>query len=286
MNFGYWYYREYFNTIKLNSEGIVTNFSTFNKKEEKDKGEKDRDELKNVTLLPHNEEVNIQGIKSFELKTCYPGLLCGVGYHHEINKPKDEGDKEDDPEVYNLGMYFDYTSGLPVIPGSSIKGMLRSAIEEWDFLANYEPSKNTLPASLSDRDVLRKAIIRAVFEGDGLSIYDRDIFLDAIPVKVDNKLFGEDYITHHPDPLKNPNPIRFLRVNPGVTYQFRFILKDHVDLDDKVVLKDSISLKDDDKVLIADFKQELFKAIICDFGLGAKTNVGYGQFIDVEKPKQ
>ncbi|WP_025843339.1 type III-B CRISPR module RAMP protein Cmr6 [Porphyromonas gingivicanis] len=279
MNFGYWYYREYFNTIKLNSEGIVTNFSTFNKGK--------NDKLNEEPLLPHNEEVNIQGIKSFELKTCYPGLLCGVGYHHEINKPKDEGDKEDAPEVYNLGMYFDYTSGLPVIPGSSIKGMLRSAIEEWDFLADYKPKEEkTLPASLSDRDVLRKAIIRAVFEGDGLSIYDRDIFLDAIPVKVDNKLFGEDYITPHSKPLKNPNPIRFLRVNPGVTYQFRFILKDHVDLDDKVVLKDSISLKDDDKVLIADFKEELFKAIICDFGLGAKTNVGYGQFIDVEKPKQ
>ncbi|MDO4722886.1 type III-B CRISPR module RAMP protein Cmr6 [Porphyromonas circumdentaria] len=283
MNFGYWYYREYFNTIKLNSEGIVTNFSTFNKKEEKYKGEKDRDELKNVTLLPHNEEVNIQGIKSFELKTCYPGLLCGVGYHHEINKPKDEGDKEDDPEVYNLGMYFDYTSGLPVIPGSSIKGMLRSAIEEWDFLANYEPKdENKLPDKLLDKKVLREELIKTVFEGeelidDGdmsisprsvdvnkrekLSIYDRDIFLDAIPVKVDNKLFGEDYITPHPDPLKNPNPIRFLRVNPGVTYKFRFILKDH-------------------KVgLTAKFTEDLFKAIICEFGLGAKTNVGYGQFV-------
>lgn len=261
MNFGYWYYREYFNTIKLNSEGIVTNFSTFNKGK--------NDKLNEEPLLPHNEEVNIQGIKSFELKTCYPGLLCGVGYHHEINKPKDEGDKEDDPEVYNLGMYFDYTSGLPVIPGSSIKGMLRSAIEEWDFLADYKPKEEkTLPASLSDRDVLRKAIIRAVFEGDGLSIYDRDIFLDAIPIKVDNKLFGEDYITPHSKPLKNPNPIRFLRVNPGVTYQFRFILKDH------------------GEKLTVDFKTKLFKAIICDFGLGAKTNVGYGQFIDVEKPKQ
>ena len=178
-------------------------------------------------------------------------------------------------------MYFDYTSGLPVIPGSSIKGMLRSAIEKWDFLADYKPKEEkALPASLSDRDVLRKAIIRAVFEGDGLSIYDRDIFLDAIPVKVDNKLFGEDYITPHPDPLKNPNPIRFLRVNPGVTYQFRFILKDHVVLDDKVVLKDSISQKGDEKVLKADFKEELFKAIICTFGLGAKTNVGYGQFVE------
>lgn len=251
MNFGYWYYREYFNTIKLNSEGIVTNFSTFNKGK--------NDKLNEEPLPPYNEEVNIQGIKSFELKTCYPGLLCGVGYHHEINKPADEkgkkveGDKEDDaPEVYNLGMYFDYTSGLPVIPGSSIKGMLRSAIEEWDFLADYKPNNG----------VTREEIIKTVFEGKGLSIYDRDIFLDAIPIRVDNKLFGEDYITHHPNPLQNPNPVRFLRVNPGVTYQFRFILRNN------------------DNGLKADFKEDLFKAIICTFGLGAKTNVGYGQFVE------
>ncbi|KGN76774.1 CRISPR-associated protein Cmr5 [Porphyromonas gulae] len=250
MNFGYWYYREYFNTIKLNSEGIVTNFSTFNKGK--------NDKLNEEPLPPYNEEVNIQGIKSFELKTCYPGLLCGVGYHHEINKPADEkgkkveGDKEDDaPEVYNLGMYFDYTSGLPVIPGSSIKGMLRSAIEEWDFLADYELNSG----------VTREEIIKTVFEGEGLSIYDRDIFLDAIPIKVDNKLFGEDYITHHPNPLQNPNPVRFLRVNPGVTYKFRFILKAH------------------GEKLTVDFKTKLFEAIICTFGLGAKTNVGYGQFV-------
>ncbi|KGO02648.1 CRISPR-associated protein Cmr5 [Porphyromonas gulae] len=251
MNFGYWYYREYFNTIKLNSEGIVTNFSTFNKGK--------NDKLNEEPLPPYNEEVNIQGIKSFELKTCYPGLLCGVGYHHEINKPADEkgkkveGDKEDDaPEVYNLGMYFDYTSGLPVIPGSSIKGMLRSAIEEWDFLADYKPNSG----------VTREEIIKTVFEGEGLSIYDRDIFLDAIPIKADNKLFGEDYITHHPNPLQNPNPVRFLRVNPGVTYKFRFILKAH------------------GEKLTVDFKTKLFEAIICTFGLGAKTNVGYGQFVE------
>ncbi|KGN81484.1 CRISPR-associated protein Cmr5 [Porphyromonas gulae] len=254
MNFGYWYYREYFNTIKLNSEGIVTNFSTFNKGK--------NDKLNEEPLPPYNEEVNIQGIKSFELKTCYPGLLCGVGYHHEINKPADEkgkkveGDKEDDaPEVYNLGMYFDYTSGLPVIPGSSIKGMLRSAIEEWDFLADYKPNSG----------VTREEIIKTVFEGEGLSIYDRDIFLDAIPIKADNKLFGEDYITHHPNPLQNPNPVRFLRVNPGVTYKFRFILKAH------------------GEKLTVDFKTKLFEAIICTFGLGAKTNVGYGQFVKPQK---
>ena len=245
MNFGHWYYREYFDTINLDSKGIVTNFSTFNK------GKNDK-LIKGATLPPYDKENDIDDVTSFELKTCYPGLLCGVGYHHEINNPKNEPKEDDAPEVYNLGMYFDYTSGLPVIPGSSIKGMLRSAIEEWDFLADYKPNNG----------VTREEIIKTVFEGKGLSIYDRDIFLDAIPIKADNKLFGEDYITHHPNPLQNPNPVRFLRVNPGVTYQFRFILKDH------------------GEKLTVDFKTKLFKAIICTFGLGAKTNVGYGQFVE------
>ena len=245
MNFGHWYYREYFNTINLDSKGIVTNFSTFNK------GKNDK-LIKGAALPPYDKENDIKDVTSFELKTCYPGLLCGVGYHHEINNPKNEPKEDDAPEVYNLGMYFDYTSGLPVIPGSSIKGMLRSAIEEWDFLADYKPNNG----------VTREEIIKTVCEGKELSIYDRDIFLDAIPIKADNKLFGEDYITHHPTPLQNPNPVRFLRVNPGVTYQFRFILRNN------------------DNGLKADFKEDLFKAIICTFGLGAKTNVGYGQFVE------
>ena len=248
MNFGHWYYREYFNTINLDSKGIVTNFSTFNK------GKNDK-LIKGAALPPYDKENDIKDVTSFELKTCYPGLLCGVGYHHEINNPKNEPKEDDAPEVYNLGMYFDYTSGLPVIPGSSIKGMLRSAIEEWDFLADYKPNNG----------VTREEIIKTVFEGKELSIYDRDIFLDAIPIKADNKLFGEDYITHHPNPLQNPNPVRFLRAEPGVTYQFRFILKDH------------------GEKLTVDFKTKLFKAIICTFGLGAKTNVGYGQFVEPEK---
>ncbi len=245
MNFGHWYYREYFNTINLDSKGIVTNFSTFNK------GENDK-LIKGAALPPYDKVNDIKDVTSFELKTCYPGLLCGVGYHHEINNPKNEPKEDDAPEVYNLGMYFDYTSGLPVIPGSSIKGMLRSAIEEWDFLADYELNNG----------VTREEIIEKVFVGKEYSIYDRDIFLDAIPIKADNKLFGEDYITHHPTPLQNPNPVRFLRVNPGVTYQFRFILRNN------------------DNGLKADFKEDLFKAIICTFGLGAKTNVGYGQFVE------
>lgn len=246
MNFGYWYYRRYFDTLKVNSEGEVVNFSEFNKG--------DHDKLKEIETIPKMPRDGFEKgvVSTFELKTTYPGLVCGIGYHHEVNKPKSNGnqtDKEDSAGVYNLGMYFDYTTGLPVIPGSSIKGMLRSAILEWDFLA--------------DKGIDAEMFVETVFDGKGQPIYDRDIFLDAIPVGTPAQhLFGEDYITHHPHPLQNPNPVRFLRINPGVTYQFRFILKD------------------DKEGLSAEEKLELFKEIICTFGLGAKTNVGYGQFTE------
>lgn len=246
MNFGHWYYQEYFDTINLNREGIVTNFSKFNKGE--------NDKLKGATLPSYKE--NIEGLRTFDLTTCYPGLLCGVGYHHEINNPKNELQEKEELEVYNLGMYFDYTSGLPVIPGSSIKGALRSAIEEWDFLGYKEGDEQK---EWNGWD--KKKFIREIFEGEGKSIYDKDIFLDAYPFTVTDgcTLFGEDYITHHENPLRDPKPIRFLRINSGVTYRFRFLFRNN-------------------DTFTAEVKKELFREIILTFGLGAKTNVGYGHF--------
>lgn len=47
-----------------------------------------------------------------------PGLLIGSGLAHGL-----PGSEED----VKTGLQFDYTSGLPVIPGSSVKGVIRSA---------------------------------------------------------------------------------------------------------------------------------------------------------------
>jgi CRISPR-associated protein Cmr6 len=71
---------------------------------------------------------------------------------------------------------------------------------------------------------------------------------------------GLDYITPHKDgPLKNPTPLPFLKILPGVTVNFQFQLHDGY-------------------YLKAKGKLELFRKILLDFGVGAKTNVGYGQF--------
>ena len=52
----------------------------------------------------------------FPLKTIYPGLITGIGMVHETGMMGE----------FKLGMAFDFSTGYPFIPGSSVKGLLRS----------------------------------------------------------------------------------------------------------------------------------------------------------------
>lgn len=67
------------------------------------------------------------GITRFKRATVYPGLLIGSGYNHDVNFDElgksFDGSKE---ASFKIGFSFDHISGMPFIPGSSIKGMLRS----------------------------------------------------------------------------------------------------------------------------------------------------------------
>ena len=58
----------------------------------------------------------------FELTTVYPGFFTGSGYAHTpMKKPDTEKEKAD----YQLGFFFDHTTGMPLITGSSVKGILK-----------------------------------------------------------------------------------------------------------------------------------------------------------------
>ena len=75
------------------------------------------------------------GIKehAFQLTTLYPGLLAGSGIVHDV--------KAD--EALKLGMSFDQTTGLPYIPGSSVKGVLRNAftLDKGNYVKSLEKMK-------------------------------------------------------------------------------------------------------------------------------------------------
>jgi CRISPR-associated protein Cmr6 len=271
-NIGYKYYKEYFSQLKIDQNGIPTldttsiNQNIYNY------------HLSAFSSLSKFFEHSYINDNTLKLTTLYPGLLIGSGYIHEIGS--DEKDYEGEYLVKNelkLGFFFDHTTGLPILPGSTVKGMLRSAFAKATDKIN-EKSNNK--ASLYIQELLKNItgnnwtlesiynLEMSIFEGEeGQSQYKRDVFFDAFPLRKEddeNKFLGNDYITPHKSALENPNPIQFLKILPQVTFQFNFHLQD-------------FKWGEIEK-LTASNKSELFKQILLDLGIGAKTNVGYGQF--------
>ena len=202
--------------------------------------------------IKKNSQVNAK----FQLKIAYPGLVTGIGINHEA---KIEGE-------FKLGVHFDYTWGMPVVYGSSVKGVLRAYFEDFYQEDQAKPrSKDLFDDIFEGRDVAKEHQLKDC-KKYYKSIYNRDIFFDAVIVRADKKgrILCSDSITPHGDnPLKNPTPLTFLKIAPGCTMEFRFKLVDS---------------EIDGEKFTADQKKALFEEIIQTVGIGAKTNVGYGQF--------
>lgn len=264
-NLSKFYYKDYFNGVDFSflCEIEETDDKIENEKRKKEKKAKEEaainiikqrnKELCSYGLLNQIESNPVQNA-AFNMKIAYPGLVTGIGINHEASI---EGE-------FKLGMHFDYTYGMPVIYGSSVKGVLKA----W------------FPEFCKQNDV--KLFVQDIFEGkrgetvqkDGKdtteyvnkSIYDRDIFFDAVITKGDNKgriLVSDSIMSHETNPLKNSNPITFLKIAPGCTIEFRFKL---------------VNSTINGKTFSAQDKLNLFKKIIETVGIGAKTRVGYGQF--------
>lgn len=240
INLHYFYYKKYFDGVDFRKVGIYDQQS-------KDAVGRANEQLTSAVKglacsdLPFTHAV--------EMEVLYPGLITGVGIQHEASI---EGEVK-------LGLHFDYTYGFPIVYGSSVKGVLKSFFEDV-YSGSYDARKLSLD----------------IFDGIGpdgnpKSIYDRDIFYDAVIVSpnADGRVLAMDSLaphggTRHDDPFANPVPISFAKVASGVKLRIRFDLKDSKDASGVVVLN-------------AAKKLDLFIEILTTFGVGAKTNVGYGQ---------
>lgn len=210
------------------------------------------DMFNNLPLPPFN--------ATFLLATSYPGLITGIGISHSSGHENEA----------KLGLAFDHTTGLPFIPGSSVKGLLRSVFPgprktDETERCNFIREKLGVP-TLSNADIIRLGEI--IFGSDNKDSQNHtqgcDIFHDAFPVEAISGLLDLDYITPHTKgEFSDPNPIQFMRIKPGVTFRFSFILH-------PTRLSDSATISPSDK-------EKLFKHILTTVGIGAKTNVGYGQ---------
>lgn len=263
-NLGWFFYHEYFKGIDFS---YLLETEREKKKPSKDmisKIKKRNNSIVKQTEFPEIFEKNrVEAPHSFKAKIAYPGLVTGVGIVHETGI---EGE-------FKLGMIFDYASGVPVIHGSSVKGLLRSVFPVNEKKEKIkEEKRKTIQGYLQDMGIeksvdiidLEKDIFDGVVDEKTKSVYNRDIFYDAVLTAPDSKkrfVVSDSITPHTKGPLKNPTPLTFLKIAPGATMEFRFDLKDGI--------------------ISAEEKLKLFEKILLDFGIGAKTNVGYGQFSSI-----
>ena len=242
-NMNYLYNVEYFEGLKPEGDGFTVSGMPMKVRTEK------IIEFSFVADTSLRALEKMKGIQSFELYTAYPGLMIGIGAPHEI-KMKD---------ALKNGFTFDYATGIPYLPGSSLKGILRSFfpqkekdVEKKEYIRGY----------LSDKETDIVALMKWIFGDEKPGNIN---FIGVFP-KIDGQaeLLATEYITPHESVFKDPDPIGMLKIKPGIKFRFVFICKDYKE-------------KDGDKVILsADQMTKLFKNIILDMGIGAKTNVGFG----------
>ncbi|MBP2202239.1 CRISPR-associated protein Cmr6 [Methanococcus voltae] len=316
-NLGYLYYREYYEKLfksenfskdKKDIKNILNQY--YNITNDNNKDDKNTNDKNNIIKELFGSRKNVpsdlyadfskDSVSDINFKTIYPGLLVGSGYMHETGCVEGE---------FKLGFFFDYTTGLPIVPGSSLKGTLRSVfprISMMDF-KDKPISKNSELIPKQDKNKYKyllellykilgnnsKELLKIkklsnnekvefivklrdlIFEGkvsdkETILMYDRDIFLDAEIYSEDNNknnnLFEDDYITPHKEVFKDPIPLKFLKIGPNNKIKFNFLLTDS-----------QINIAGNEPIEIsAENKKDLFRKILIDRGIGAKTKVGYG----------
>ncbi len=211
------------------------------------------EDSRNLNL--HTELFELKDSFKITFKTTYPGLTIGLGYENPA--------VEDDD--FKLGFFFDFTTGLPYIPASSLKGVLRSV---FPLNENEKEKIEFINYALGDKPLTYKEIKNIEYSIFGKRNGDKDIkdnlntkdtFLDSYVSKT-TKLLEDDSLAPHGDnPLKNPIPLKFLKIAPNCEITFQFILSDS------------------NKLISKKQRLNLYKNILEYIGIGAKTNVGYGQ---------
>ncbi len=191
-------------------------------------------------------------------------LILGLGDEHPTEK----------------GFRFDWTLGIPFIPASSLKGVVRLAwlvdrlrqCPDEETAREFAAQVQAAPAQLGG--------VRLLFGSGGEkdACRGRVIFLDAYPLELP-RLKPEIMTCHYRDyyegrrgPTENqqPNPQKFWAVDPcrddAGTQPLKFVFR--------LLLAQEIS-RDESR------RTELLQALrhaLAEHGLGAKTAIGHGRF--------
>ncbi len=180
-----------------------------------------------------------------ETMTQVSPLVTGMGLNHPVEN----------------GFLWHHTLGIPYIPGSGIKGLVRAWAEHWEG---------------AETDIVRR-----LFGGSGKDpVAGNIIVFDALPVSA-VELYAEVITPHDggwrikedqggeisstPSDWVSPVPIPFLAVKPGTDFQFAFAPRR--------------GAQEGDLQLAAGYVEHALEYM----GIGAKTAIGMGRFAKPEK---
>lgn len=165
------------------------------------------------------------------------------------------------------GMILDRNTGLPYIPASSIKGVLRLslAINCADSSGNVDENDK--------RIVKYFGTTSSVQESNRGQLIILDAYPEKVPtLKVDimNPHFGKYYSGENKQPVEteSPVPIKFLAVKEGATFVFRCAF---MPVENKI-------LSENERLEIQNDVDAMFKIAFETVGFGGKTAIGYGRF--------
>ena len=170
--------------------------------------------------------------------------------------------------VQETNMTLHHIYGIPYIPGSAIKGVLRhwwlQVLQEDQNFLQQNPSFIKGNGEIDESIALKDPVFLSIFGSQEQR--GKVQFLDAYPTGVVH--FATDIMNPHyphyysgsepPTDHQNPRPISFLTVEK-TTFRFAFLAQDQTRLDK--------------------LKNRFQKALELK-GIGAKTAVGYGYFRD------
>lgn len=188
--------------------------------------------------------VKAQAGCSFQRTTAWR-FVTGLGRNHPVEN----------------GFAWRHDLGTPHIAGSSLKGLVRAYARDW--------------AGLDDETLER---IFGPKPEAGLAI-GSVVFLDSLPTEP--VVLDADVKTPHygpwyqgetnaiPADWHSPTPIPFLTVAPDQTFVFAVLPRNQLNQQDQEDCKDAA---------------DLLKEALETLGAGAKTAVGYGQFVEAQAP--
>lgn len=158
--------------------------------------------------------------------------------------------------VFKTSITLHHTYGLPYVPGSALKGCLRSFVIRDLFEGNEILAQ-------ADNDFSK---VFGTQESAG-----KIIFLDAYPTKCDKlelDIMNPHYSDYYqgksaPTDDQEPTLIKFFAVPKDTRFTFRLV-SNKQDITQKTICGRNFT--------------ELFSEMLSDMGIGAKTSVGYGWF--------